>query len=63
MSRFLETDKREHQKYEKRTQTSVDDTVNDVRHEIKFKNHVQKKKKNFFMEKNIFSFLNKNMYF
>ena len=29
MSRFLETDIREQQKYEKRIQTSVDNTVND----------------------------------
>ena len=56
MSRFLETDKREHQKYEKRTQTSVDNTVNDVRHEIKFKNHVQKKKITFLWRKTYFLF-------
>ena len=33
---FLETDIREQKKYEKRIQTSVDNTVNDLRYEIKF---------------------------
>ena len=32
---FLETDIREQKKYEKRIQTSVDNTVNDLRYEIK----------------------------
>ena len=35
---FLETDIREQKKYEMRTQTSVDNTVNDLRYEIKFEN-------------------------
>ena len=35
---FLETDIREQKKYEKRIQTSVDNTVNDLRYEIKFEN-------------------------
>ena len=35
---FLKTDIREKKKYEKRIQTSVDNTVNDVRYEIKFEN-------------------------
>ena len=34
---FLETDKRT-KKYEKRIQTSVDNTVKDLRYEIKFEN-------------------------
>ena len=34
----LETDIREQKKYEKRRQTSVDNTVNDVRYEIKLEN-------------------------
>ena len=37
ISLFLETDIREQRKYEKRTQKYVDNTVNDMRHEIKFK--------------------------
>ena len=32
---FLKTDIREQKKYEKRIQTSVDNTVNDLRYEIK----------------------------
>ena len=36
MSRFLETDIREQQKYEKRTQKYVDNTLNDMRHKNKF---------------------------
>ena len=35
-----------------RTQTSVDNTVNDLRYEIKFENHV-KDKNNFFIKQNI----------
>ena len=41
MFRFLETDIREQKKYEKRIQTSVDNTVNDLRYEIKFENCVE----------------------
>ena len=43
MFRFLETDIREQKKYEMRTQTSVDNTVNDLRYEIKFENCVKDK--------------------
>ena len=46
---FLETDIREQKKYEKRIQTSVDNTVNDLRYEIKFENCV-KDKNNFFIK-------------
>ena len=42
-------------KYEKRIQTPVDNTVNDLRHEIKFENH-EKNKSNFFIKENIFLF-------
>ena len=35
---FLETDIREQKKYEKRIQTSGDNTVNDLRYEINFEN-------------------------
>ena len=46
---FVEADIREQKKYEKRTQTSVDKTVNDLRYEIKFENRV-KDKNNFFIK-------------
>ena len=49
---FLESDIREQKKYEKRIQTSVDNTVNDLRYEIKFENCV-KDKNNFFIKRNI----------
>ena len=52
MFHFLETDIREQKKYEMRTQTSVDNTVNDLRYEIKFENCV-KDKNNFFIKWNI----------
>ena len=61
MFRFLETDIREQKKYEKRIQTSVDNTVNDLRYEIKFENCV-KDKNNFFIT-HCFSFLNKNIFY
>ena len=52
MFHFLKTDIREQKKYEMRTQTSVDNTVNDLRYEIKFENRV-KDKNNFFIKRNI----------
>ena len=52
MFSFLETDIRKHKKYEKRMQTSVDNTVNDLRYEIKFENCV-KDKNNFFIKQSI----------
>ena len=55
---FLETDVREQKSYEKRIQTSVDKTVNDLRYEIKFENHV-KDKNNFFIKRNISFFKQK----
>ena len=45
-----------------RTQTSVDNTVNDLHYEIKFENCV-KDKNNFFVKKHFFSFLNKNIFY
>ena len=60
MFHFLETDIREQKKYEMRTQTSVDNTVNDLRYEIKFENCV-KDKNNFFIN-HCFSFLNRDTY-
>ena len=52
MFHFLETDIREQKKYEMRTQTSVDNTVNDLHYEIKFENCV-KDKSNFFIMRNM----------
>ena len=52
MFHFLETDIREQKKYEMRTQTSVDNTVNDLHYETKFENCV-KDKNNFFIKRNI----------
>ena len=49
---FLELNIREQKKYEKRMQTSVDNTVNDLCYEIKFENRV-KVKNNFFIKRNI----------
>ena len=46
---FLETDIREQIKYEKRIQTSMHNTVNDLGYEIKFKNR-GKDKNNFFIK-------------
>ena len=48
---FVEADIREQKNYEKRIQTSVDKTVNDLRYEIKFENRV--KDKNFFIKRKI----------
>ena len=50
---FLETNIGEQQKYEKSMETSVDNTVNDLRYEIKFENHVKNK---FFIKRKIFLF-------
>ena len=43
MFRFLQTDIREQKKYEKGIKTSVDNTLNDLRYEIKFENCVKDK--------------------
>ena len=52
MFHFSETDIKEQKKYEMRTETSVDNTVNDLHYEIKFENCV-KDKNNFFIKRNI----------
>ena len=52
MFHFLETDIREQKKYAMRTQTSVDNTVNDLPYEIKFENCVRDKN-NFFIKRSI----------
>ena len=52
MFRFFETDIREQKKYEKRIQTSVNFTVNDLCYGIKFEICV-KDKSNFSIERNI----------
>ena len=62
MFHFLETDIREQKKYEMRTQTSVDNTVNDLHYEIKFENYV-KDKNNFFIKWNIVFFSWTKIYF
>ena len=57
MFHFLETDIREQKKYEMRTQTSVDNTVNDLRYEVKFENCVKDKNKLFFLSETLLFFL------
>ena len=52
----LENDIRKQKKYEKRIQTSVDNTVNDMHYKIKFENRV-KEKNNFFIKKKNIVFL------
>ena len=52
MFHVLETDIREQKMYEKRIQTSVNNTVNDLRYEIKFENCVTHKN-SFFIKLNI----------
>ena len=55
MFHFLKNDIREQKKCEVRTQASLDNTVNDLRYEIKFENCL-KDRNNFFMKQN-FAFL------
>ena len=62
MFRFLETHIREQKKYEMRTQTSVDNTVNDLRYETKLENCV-KDKNNFFIMRNIAFLSRTKIYF
>ena len=59
---FLETDIREQKKYEKRIQTSVDNTVNDPHYEIKFENRM-KERNNFFVKRNIAFLFETKIYF
>ena len=63
MFRFLETDRRERKKYERRMQTSVDNTVNDLRYENKFENRVKDKNNFLLSEKLLFFFLKKYILF
>ena len=63
MLQFLETDIREQNKYEKRIHTSVDNTVNDLRYEIKFENRGKDKYYFSLNEKHCLSFLNKNTFY
>ena len=53
---FLETDIREQQKYKKRIQTFLDNTINDLHQEIKFENCV-KDKNNFLLSETFLFFL------
>ena len=57
---FLETDVIEQKKCEKRIQTSVDKTVNDLRYEIKFESSVKDKK---ISEALLFCFRQKYIFF
>ena len=50
---FLETDTREQKQYEKRIQTSVDNTVINLRCENKFDNRVKYKNNWYFYKNNI----------
>ena len=50
---FLETDTREQKQYEKRIQTSVDNTVINLRYENKFDNRVKYKNNWYFYKNNI----------
>ena len=50
---FLETDTREQKQYEKRIQTSVDNTVINLRYENKFDNRVKYKSNWYFYKNNI----------
>ena len=62
MFSFLETDIREWPTYKTRIQTSVDNTVNDLRYEIKFENYV-KDENNFFIKRNISFLFKAKIYF
>ena len=61
-SRFLTIDIRKQQKYEKRIQTSVDNTVNNVCHEIEVENHKKNKNNCFIKQKIYFLLLNKKLF-
>ena len=52
---FLETDISEQNKYEKRIETSVDNTVNDLRYQMKFESRVKDQNK-FVIKRKIFPF-------
>ena len=63
MSWLLETDMREQKEYEKRIQTFVGNTVNDLHYEIKFENHVKDKNNSSIMRNISFLFVNKNIFY
>ena len=54
--RFLETDIREQKNYEKRIQTSADNTANDLRYEIKFENCGKKTEITFLLSETLLFF-------
>ena len=54
MFHFLKTNIGEQKKYEMRTQTSVDNTVNDLLYEIRSENCVKDKNNFFIKQKNAF---------
>ena len=62
MFHFLETDIREQKSTKIGYRHLWINSVNDLRYDIKFENHV-KDKNNFFLSKTFFSFLNKNVFF
>ena len=57
MFRFLQTDLRKQKKYEEKIQTSLDNTVNDLRNEIKFENRVKHKNIYFLLSEILLFFL------
>ena len=57
MFHFLETGIKEQKKYEKRIQTAVDNSVNDLRYEIKFASHVKDKNITFLLRKTLLFFI------
>ena len=61
MLHFLETDIREQKMYEMRTQTSLDNAVDDLRYEIKFENCV-KDKNSFLLSEILLFFLEQKYY-
>ena len=62
MFRFLETDIKDQQKYEKIIQTSLDNVVNDLSYEIKFQNCAKNKNKIFLRERFSFFFFKKKFF-
>ena len=63
MFHFLEIDIREQRKYVKRIQTSVDDTVNDLRYQIKFENCVKDKNITFLVTETLLVFFKQKYLF
>ena len=62
MAPFLKINIKEKQKKKKKIQTSVNNTGNDLRHEIKFEN-CQKNKSNFLLSKTFLFFLEQKYIF